>query len=396
MTVKLHYEDLTVTYRDRINGDNTVVDGLNLEVEEGQILGIVGPSGCGKTTLVRALCGFINPDKGNIYVNGKLVFSKEKKINVPPEKRNIGVVFQDYAVWPHLSVYDNIAYPLKKKKVPKNEIPGRVANVLEQVRMSNYAKYMPAQLSGGQQQRVAIARALVSSDDIIVLDEPITNLDAKLREEMIVEIQLIQRRLGATIIYITHDQEAALQLCDKVAIMQPDGKICQIGTDEEIITHPANKFVFQFIGVSNFIEVFKKEDGYYLHLKDADVKYASEKPEGWPEGADKALMGIRPMDIIFDDSSDIRAKIKTAVFLGAQFSYFIELGGQEFRVQRNTLDSLDDREYREDDVIGIRLVNEKYYEYEDLSGKDTYFRYSAGGHRRHSGCHDHPQHLLGC
>ena len=369
MTVKLHYEDLTVTYRDRINGDNTVVDGLNLEVEEGQILGIVGPSGCGKTTLVRALCGFINPDKGNIYVNGKLVFSKEKKINVPPEKRNIGVVFQDYAVWPHLSVYDNIAYPLKKKKVPKSEIPGRVANVLEQVRMSNYAKYMPAQLSGGQQQRVAIARALVSSDDIIVLDEPITNLDAKLREEMIVEIQLIQRRLGATIIYITHDQEAALQLCDKVAIMQPDGKICQIGTDEEIITHPANKFVFQFIGVSNFIEVFKKEDGYYLHLKDADVKYASEQPAGWPEGADKALMGIRPMDIIFDDTSDIRAKIKTAVFLGAQFSYFIELGGQEFRVQRNTLDSLDDREYKEDDVIGIRLVNEKYYEHEDLSGK---------------------------
>ncbi|MCR5066711.1 MAG: ABC transporter ATP-binding protein, partial [Erysipelotrichaceae bacterium] len=236
MTVKLKYEDLTVTYRDRVNGDNTVVDGLNLEVEEGQILGIVGPSGCGKTTLVRALCGFINPDKGNIYVNGNLVFSKEKKINVAPEKRNIGVVFQDYAVWPHLSVYDNIAYPLKKRKVPKDEIPGKVAGVLEQVRMSNYANYMPAQLSGGQQQRVAIARALVSSDDIIVLDEPITNLDAKLREEMIVEIQLIQRRLGTTIIYITHDQEAALQLCDKVAIMQPDGKICQIGTDEQIIT----------------------------------------------------------------------------------------------------------------------------------------------------------------
>ena len=369
MTVKLKYEDLTVTYRDRVNGDNTVVDGLNLEVEEGQILGIVGPSGCGKTTLVRALCGFINPDKGNIYVNGNLVFSKDKKINVAPEKRNIGDVFQDYAVWPHLSVYDNIAYPLKKRKVPKNEIPGKVASVLEQVRMSNYANYMPAQLSGGQQQRVAIARALVSSDDIIVLDEPITNLDAKLREEMIVEIQLIQRRLGTTIIYITHDQEAALQLCDKVAIMQPDGRICQIGTDEQIITHPANKFVFQFIGVSNFIEVFRKKDGYYLHLRDADVKYADKQPEGWPKDADKALMGIRPMDIIFDDSSPIRARIKTAVVLGAQFSYFIELGGQEFRVQRNTLDSLDDREYNEDDEIGIRLVNEKYYDHEDLSGK---------------------------
>ena len=369
MTVKLRYEDLTVTYKDKKNGDNTVVDGLNLEVEEGQILGLVGPSGCGKTTLVRALCGFINPDRGNIYVNEKLVFSKDKRINVAPEKRNIGVVFQDYAVWPHMSVYDNIAYPLKKKKVPKDQIPGRVAAVLEQVRMSNYAKYMPAQLSGGQQQRVAIARALVSSDDIIVLDEPITNLDAKLREEMIVEIQLIQKRLGATIIYITHDQEAALQLCDKVAIMQPDGKICQIGTDEEIITNPANKFVFQFIGVSNFMEVFKKDDGYYLHLKDGDIRYSAKEPKGWPKGADKAIMGIRPMDIIYDDASDIKAKIKTAVFLGSQFQYFIELGGQEFRVQRNTLDSLDGREYKEDETVGIRLVNEKYYEYEDLSGK---------------------------
>lgn len=353
--IKLRYEDLEVKY-----GDHTVVSGLNLDIEEGQIMGLVGPSGCGKTTLVRALCGFINPTKGNIYLNGQLVFSKDKHINVAPEKRNIGVVFQDYAVWPHMSVYDNIAYPLKKKKLSKEEINERVMATLDQVRMRDYAKYMPAQLSGGQQQRVAIARALVSSDDLIVLDEPITNLDAKLREEMIVEIRLIQQRLGATIIYITHDQEAALQLCDKVAIMQQDGTICQIGTDEEIITHPVNQFVFHFIGVSNFIPVKKKEDGYYLEL-DEDIKYA-DSLDNWPEGKEEMTMGIRPMDIIFDETSSVKATIKTAVFLGDQFSYFITIGGKEYRVQRNTLDSLDGKEYKEGDVVGIRFVNEKYYE----------------------------------
>ena len=270
-----------------------------------------------------------------------------------------------------MSVYDNIAYPLKKKKVPKDQIPDKVHYALEQVRMVGYEKYMPAQLSGGQQQRVAIARALVSSDDIIVLDEPITNLDAKLREEMIVEIQLIQKRLGATIIYITHDQEAALQLCDKVAIMQPDGSICQIGTDEEIIQNPANKFVFQFIGVSNFFEVFKKADGYYLRCGNQDIKYSEETPKGFPEGEDKALMGIRPMDMIYDDNAMVKAKINTAVFLGSQFSYFVQIGDNEYRVQRNTLDSLDGKEYNEGDTVGIKFLNEKYYPYEKLVRKEA-------------------------
>lgn len=364
--VKLRYEDLKVVYRDKKNGDHVVVDGLNLDIEQGQILGIVGPSGCGKTTLVRALCGFIKPDRGNIYIDDKLVFSKAKRIDIAPEKRDVGVVFQDYAVWPHMSVEENIAYPLKKKKKTKTEIAEKVHYALEQVRMVGYEKYMPAQLSGGQQQRVAIARALVSSDNLIVLDEPITNLDAKLREEMIVEIRMIQQRLGTTIIYITHDQEAALQLCDKVAIMQPDGSICQIGTDEEIITNPANKFVFQFIGVSNFIPVTVKDDGCYLKL-DKEVKYTDTVPEGFTAGSN-ALMGIRPMDMLFDDESPVKATIKTAVFLGNQFSYFITLGGKEFRVQRNTLDSLDGREYSEGETVGIRFVNEKYYKPEEEAG----------------------------
>ena len=223
----VRFENVSISY-----GSKQVVKDFSLSVKDGEIMGIIGPSGCGKTTLIRALCGLIKPEKGNIYINDQLVFSDEKRINVAPERRGIGVVFQDYAVWPHLSVWDNVCYPMKKHKVPKEEIAKRAAYALEQVRMTGYEKHMPAQLSGGQQQRVAIARSLVSSDELIVLDEPITNLDAKLREEMILEIQMIQQNIGTTIIYITHDQEAALQLCDRIAIMQPDGQICQIGSDE--------------------------------------------------------------------------------------------------------------------------------------------------------------------
>ena len=226
----VRFENVSISY-----GAKQVVKDFSLSVNDGEIMGIIGPSGCGKTTLIRALCGLIKPEKGNIYINDQLVFSDEKRINVAPERRGIGVVFQDYAVWPHLSVWDNVCYPMKKHKVPKEKIAKRAAYALEQVRMTGYEKHMPAQLSGGQQQRVAIARSLVSSDELIVLDEPITNLDAKLREEMILEIQMIQQNIGTTIIYITHDQEAALQLCDRIAIMQPDGQICQIGSDEEII-----------------------------------------------------------------------------------------------------------------------------------------------------------------
>ena len=200
----VRFENVSISY-----GAKQVVKDFSLSVNDGEIMGIIGPSGCGKTTLIRALCGLIKPEKGNIYINDQLVFSDEKRINVAPERRGIGVVFQDYAVWPHLSVWDNVCYPMKKHKVPKEEIAKRAAYALEQVRMTGYEKHMPAQLSGGQQQRVAIARSLVSSDELIVLDEPITNLDAKLREEMILEIQMIQQNIGTTIIYITHDQEAA-------------------------------------------------------------------------------------------------------------------------------------------------------------------------------------------
>ena len=235
-------------------GEKQILKNFSLEVEDSQIMCLVGPSGCGKTTLIRCLLGFNKPTTGEIWVGDRCMFSQPRRINVPPERRGIGVVFQDYAVWPQMTVLENVSYPMKKRKMSKSEIKTRAENALKQVRMSEYANYLPSQLSGGQQQRVAIARALVSSDDVIVMDEPITNLDAKLRAEMLVEIRQIQKNIGTTIFYITHDQEASLQLCDKMAIMNNNGELCQLGADEDIILHPANRFVFEFIGVSNFLQ----------------------------------------------------------------------------------------------------------------------------------------------
>ena len=204
---------------------------------------------------------------GVIKVGDRVLFDAAKRVNVPAEKRNIGIVFQDYAVWPHMTVLENVCYPLKKQRRAKDEIRQRAMRALEQVHMTEYANHLPNQLSGGQQQRVAIARALVVDSDVLVMDEPITNLDAKLREEMLLEIRMIQKRLNATILYITHDQQSALQLCDKMAIMEQNGSLCQYGTDEEIILRPANRFTFEFIGVSNFIPLEKDAGGLKLNSR---------------------------------------------------------------------------------------------------------------------------------
>ncbi len=354
----VRFENVSISY-----GAKQVVKDFSLSVNDGEIMGIIGPSGCGKTTLIRALCGLIKPEKGNIYINDQLVFSDEKRVNIAPERRGVGVVFQDYAVWPHLSVWDNVCYPMKKHKVPKEEIAKRAAYALEQVRMTGYEKHMPAQLSGGQQQRVAIARSLVSSDELIVLDEPITNLDAKLREEMILEIQMIQQNIGTTIIYITHDQEAALQLCDRIAIMQPDGQICQIGSDEEIIRRPANRFVYSFIGVSNFLPVTEKGGKVCLALGGEPVLFDTP-PQGYVSGK-KNVMGVRPMDVVFDAESPIRATIRRDTFLGNQYDYQVELMGRELRVERNALDVLaDPTRYEAGQEVGLKFLNVKFYEEE--------------------------------
>ncbi len=348
-------------------GSNQILKDFSLEIESGEILCLVGPSGCGKTTLVRCLLGLNKPETGEIYVGDTCIFSASRRINMAVERRNIGIVFQDYAVWPHMTVGENVGYSLKKRRVPKGEIAGRVENALAMVNMTEYKNHLPSQLSGGQQQRVAIARALVGNGDIIVMDEPITNLDAKLREQMLEEIREIQRKSGTTVLYITHDQQSALQLCDRMAIMEPDGSLCQLGTDEDIILHPANRFTFEFIGVSNFIPVEVAGSAITLRPGQKDFPWADGK---LPEGTDtskKLELGVRPNDIVFDKDSSLRVTVKRSVFLGSEYDYFVELGGRELRIQQNTLDAAKYGVMREGQETGIRLLNYRFYPEKEVS-----------------------------
>lgn len=352
----VRFENISFSY-----GDKYVLKNFSLTVEESQIMCLVGPSGCGKTTLVRCLLGLSKPETGEIFVGDTCVFSSTRRINMPAERRGIGIVFQDYAVWPHMTVGENVAYPMRKRRVSKADIAKRVGHALEQVHMTEYANHLPSQLSGGQQQRVAIARALVSSDDLIVMDEPITNLDAKLREQMLLEIREIQHNIGTTILYITHDQQSALQLCDKIAIMESDGSLCQVGSDEDIILHPANRFTFEFIGVSNFIPL--KFEGANCSLDMGKKLYPwTEKLPSDLDRAKHMELGVRPNDIVFDDASPIRATVRRSVFLGSEYDYFVESGGKELRIQQSTLDAARIGVAKEGGEVGIRLLNPHYYE----------------------------------
>ena len=347
------FDNITFRY-----GTNTVLENFSLEVESGTIVCLVGPSGCGKTTLVRALLGLNKPETGSITVGDRVLFDAKKRVNVPAEKRNIGIVFQDYAVWPHMTVLENVSYPLKKQRRPKDEIRQRAMKALEQVHMTEYANHLPNQLSGGQQQRVAIARALVIDSDLLVMDEPITNLDAKLREEMLLEIRMIQKRLNATILYITHDQQSALQLCDKMAIMEQDGTLCQYGTDEEIILRPANRFTFEFIGVSNFLPLEKDGNGLVLNCGEK-IPYPLEVPEEAANGGYE--IGVRPNDIVFDPQSPLKARVDSRVFLGSEYNYFLSLGQKQIRVQQSMLDARTKGIADEGTTVGIRFLNTRFY-----------------------------------
>ena len=232
-------------------GDNVVLKEFNEDFQDGEFITLLGPSGCGKTTMLRIIAGFEKPTSGELYIDDQLVSGG--KTFVPPEKRSIGMVFQSYAVWPHMNVFDNVAYPLTIKKCPKSEIAERVNRVLDIVHLTQYAQRFPNQLSGGQQQRVALARALVAAPKLLLLDEPLSNLDAKLRESMRFEIKEIQRKLGITVVYVTHDQTEAMAMSDRIFLINR-GVVQQSGTPRQIYNEPANQFVADFLGKVDFFK----------------------------------------------------------------------------------------------------------------------------------------------
>ncbi len=325
-----------VIIRDAVKryGDFTALNGVSLDIKEGEFFTLLGPSGCGKTTLLRMIAGFNSIEGGDFYFG-------DKRINdVPAHKRDIGMVFQNYAIFPHLSVRDNVAYGLKARRIPAAQIKPRVDEALELVQISHLADRKPNELSGGQQQRVALARAFVIEPSVLLMDEPLSNLDAKLRVQMRSVIKKLQRRLGITTIYVTHDQEEALAISDRIAVMR-DGHIMQIGTPNEIYAKPQNPFVAGFIGVSNFLDC---EVSCSEHDKEATVSIQNELniqvPVRRPYNG-KAKISARPEQLFFGDTG-MPGTVLFSTFLGDFIEYEVQLeDGQNLIVNEYTKDTTD-------------------------------------------------------
>lgn len=306
----------------KIYGTNHVVKDLNLQVEEGEFLTLLGSSGCGKTTTLRMIAGFEEPTTGSIQVEGEPIEDKE------PFERNVNTVFQSYALFPHKTIYDNVAYGLKMKKVPKKEIKERVTEMLEMVQLSGFEKRYPSQLSGGQKQRVAIARALINRPKVLLLDEPLGALDLKLRKQMQLELKRLQKKLHITFIYVTHDQEEALTMSDKIIVMNK-GYIQQMGTPEDIYNEPENAFVADFIGDSNII------DG--IMLEDRLVEILGTKFPCVDEGFGKNRpvdVVIRPEDVVLKGEGEgiIDGIVTSLIFKGVHYEMEVEANGYEWLV----------------------------------------------------------------
>lgn len=302
-------------------GDNPVLKNVNLSIEPGEFFAFLGPSGCGKTTLLRLIAGFNRADKGTVRVGGADI------THLPPWQRDVGMVFQSYALWPHMSVARNVAFGLEERRVPKAEIARRVANALEMVGLSNYAERMPSQLSGGQQQRVALARTIVIEPKILLLDEPLSNLDAKMRVDVRRELRELQQRLGLTTIFVTHDQEEANAICDRMAVMK-DGVIQQVGTPRALYEKPSNLFVANFLGSANRLtgNVEMRAGGRVFRLKSGDALPIAESASV-PKGAE---LVIRPQALsITRDGSGWAAIVHDVEFLGAVLRYRVRLSSEE-------------------------------------------------------------------
>ena len=297
-------------------GDVVAVDGVDLDVVDGEFLTLLGPSGSGKTTVLRMIAGFERPDAGTIELGGVDV------TNVPPYGRDVNTVFQDYALFPHMSVQKNIEYGLKVKKVPKAEREERARQALESVRLGGYGDRAPSQLSGGQRQRVALARALVNRPKVLLLDEPLGALDLKLREQMQVELKEIQREVGITFVFVTHDQDEALTMSDRIAVFN-EGTIEQLGSPADVYEHPATPFVAGFVGTSNLLE-------------SAAAEVVLGKSGTWSVRPEKIrVIGVD--DVVGDGRHAVRGSVREVVYVGmsTRFVVDLEVGGSLMAVQQN-------------------------------------------------------------
>ncbi len=306
-------------------GDNVIIPDMSLDIRPGEFFTLLGPSGCGKTTLLRMIAGFNSIEGGDFYFG-------EKRINdLDPAKRNIGMVFQNYAIFPHLNVRKNVEFGLKNKKLPKDQIASRTDQFMKLMQISEYADRMPERLSGGQQQRVALARALCIEPDVLLMDEPLSNLDAKLRVEMRTVIKNIQHDVGITCVYVTHDQEEAMAVSERIAVMNA-GVIQHVGTPKSIYQRPANIFVATFIGRTNVFKGNLRVEGgkAVLHVCGYSAPLTTVAPE-YMKSQD-VMISVRPEELLLNRQANmpgIKAVVKDAVFLGLNTHYFVKLSTGE-------------------------------------------------------------------
>lgn len=310
-----------------------VLKNINLEIKGGEFFSILGPSGCGKTTLLRMIAGFISPDSGAIYLGD------EDIVELQPNKRNVNTIFQKYALFPHLSVYENIAFPLRLKKVKESEIDSEVKKIIELVDLKEHIYKKPSQLSGGQQQRVSIARALINKPGVLLLDEPLSALDAKLRQNLLIELDNIHDEIGITFIFITHDQQEALSVSDRIAIMNK-GEVLQVGTPAEVYEAPADTFVADFIGENNFFsgEIVEIFDTNYARLKTeklGELVFELDKPA---KIGDRVQVSIRPEKIrvskqipagLSNKHNILKVYVDELIYSGFQSKYFVWVNGDK-------------------------------------------------------------------
>lgn len=316
------------------------VNRIQLEINEGEMLTLLGPSGCGKTTTLRCIAGLEKPEEGDIIIDGKPMLSEGF---VQPSKRGIGMVFQNYAVWPHMKVFNNIVYGLKLMKISRQSIQERAQQVLKLVGLDGLEDRYPSQLSGGQQQRVALARALVSNPKVLLLDEPLSNLDAKLREELRFEIKSLVRRMGITSVYVTHDQAEAMVISDRIAVMD-SGNVVQIGTAQEIYKRPTNRFVADFIGTMNFIpgeivQVLQDTDEAYVRTEFSEKMLCKTSDTAATTPGKKVYASIRPEDVeVFTEPPQasenlFKGTIAHKAYLGNFLFFFVSIDDTMIRVQ---------------------------------------------------------------
>jgi iron(III) transport system ATP-binding protein len=332
--------DLRLERLSKVFDGTWAVRDVALEVADGELVTLLGPSGCGKSTTLRMIAGFIPPTTGRIVVDGRVLSSVDDGVLVPPERRGMGMVFQSYAVWPHMTVFQNVAYPLRRGGRPRDEIDARTRRALQLVHLEPYQARYPHTLSGGQQQRVALARALIMEPSVLLLDEPLSNLDAKLREEMRFEIKELQARLRITVVYVTHDQSEAMALSRRIAVMA-EGRIAQVGTPEEIYERPADPFVASFLGVANFLPAqVVGRDGRQMRLRilEAPGEQVLTVPE--TEASGRVVVCIRPEALHLDPHGPLRGRVVRRTYLGSAADLQVQVGPHALRIAASPGDAV--------------------------------------------------------